>query len=159
MVKCRFEHTINRTKKFATVATEFSVIKNPKIIIAFLSGLLLISCGIFESDYVNYNDEAGGEDPNDPAVLAAVAEFEAQIQPSLSGCAVGGCHLNATGTPMGTDATANRKEWHEYANCNAELIFKKLSGDPSHTGADQSSNVPLAKIEAWIAKEPSCSSP
>lgn len=74
-------------------------------------------------------------------------------------CAVAGCHSAtpiAGKTLSASDDAKNRTAFLGYVGnpCDAAKLFGKISG--SHSGGNKSAEMPKAKIEAWVAADPSC---
>ena len=121
------------------------------------------ACGLFEADYIDYKE---GEDPasptpeDDECIAAALASFEAELQPGVkSDCATNGCHLNFSTRPLSpTDTESNREELLEYASGSADTLFNKLSAsnEITHNGGDKSGAISKAQIETWLTKEAEC---
>ncbi len=121
---------------------------------------VLSSCGIFESEYIDYTEESEATvDTTSACATAAIESFETEMQPGIkSNCSSSGCHLSHATTPLSpTDTTTNRNELTEYANGSAETLFNKVSTNGvSHSGGDRSADISEANIEAWISAEAEC---
>lgn len=125
--------------------------------------ILYQSCGITKPRYIEYEKADGattgvaeGIDAVDGTTADALAVFNQQVQPAINKtCGGGGCHVNGAGgltlTVDGGDA--NRIALKAFSD-EAQVIFDKISS-ASHGGGDQSGNLSLAALQAWIAAETS----
>lgn len=130
-----------------------------------------VSCGIAESKYVNYQEvvtdtETSTTTDTAPALTECQTEALSLFTSGVNGnlvasCAVNGCH-NATGVPISgqnldpDSVDTNYTVIKAYTGTDANTLFDKLSGNPSHGGGDRSSDLPLAGIQAWTDKEAEC---
>lgn len=129
--------------------------------------ILYQSCGITKPRYIEYEKADGattdvpdgpdvpdGTAADDGATPDALAVFNEQVQPAINKtCSTSNCHGGGSGglTLIVDGGDANRLALKAFSP-DAQVIFGKISS-PSHSGGDQSENLSLAALKAWIAAE------
>ena len=109
----------------------------------------------------DYREFAGADAYGDrtECEINALEAFKENISPAIAdSCAKAGCHVAGhQAFEFSTDQVANRQVLLDFSNGQVSTLTNKIyAAAPSHGGDNQSTNLPIGNIEAWLSEEAKC---
>ncbi|MEZ4741171.1 MAG: hypothetical protein R3B45_01770 [Bdellovibrionota bacterium] len=120
--------------------------------------LHISACGLQESRYIDYEQDTNAT----PSCQQGLDAFIANIaNPVDSTCAESSCHATTTingKTLIQKNNENNRAVLLAYTNADANTLYNKIANlsEEGHGGSDQSKELPLEAIQAWLTEEEKC---